>query len=148
MLCACKVSVSKTGWGKVSVYDHSFMIYVAYMGKFCWEKLVNLVNLGNCKLITKIFPASIHRYSKTIFGIALTACSSFTKLFLAKSFYLCCSPKCPCQNCPMLVVVFRRAIIVTYVIACICDWIWENPPSTHTIRRYTFHHHTVAVHTS
>ena len=31
---------------------------------------------------------------------------------------------------------------------CICDWILENPSSTHTTRRYTFHHHTIAVHTS
>ena len=29
----------------------------------------------------------------------------------------------------------------------ICDWIWENPSSTHTsdTTRYNFHHHTIAV---
>ena len=30
----------------------------------------------------------------------------------------------------------------------ICDWIGDNPSSTHTRRSYTFHHYTIAVHTS
>ena len=41
-------------------------------------------NLANCELFAKIFLASIHRYTKTVFGI-WTDCSLFAKFFLTKA---------------------------------------------------------------
>ena len=40
---------------------------------------------------------------------------------------------------------YATAIQIRYI----CDWIWDYPSSTHTTTSYyTFHHYTIAVHTS